>query len=168
MSSLLCVLAAVLALGCAGRTSDSGRTTGSDRTPDSGRVSDSGGWHAARTPKNHRAVGSSCPHDMGANSCETESNCRVDSDCGPRGYCSPSQVEAFCMCPSAALCGDSGASCSANGKPVPCECGDACGHGYFCHTRDDTCVDDSDCPDGTCNYDTVVKRWTCAWCMPVP
>jgi hypothetical protein len=127
---------------------------------------------------------SDCPGDVpcdcrpsesssAANVCVTASNCRVDSDCGPCGYCSPSQVGARCFCPSTALCPDGGGACyvgTASGwQEVPCECGDACGHGYFCHTPRDTCIDDSDCVgDGTCNYDTVNKMWSCSLCWPMP
>jgi hypothetical protein len=106
-----------------------------------------------------------------ANSCQTTSNCRVDADCGPGGYCSPSQVNVFCFCLSPALCDkDSGYCCiGTDCSPDYCACGDACGHGYYCHTLADDCVDDGDCETGdSCNYDTVVKRWTCGWCMPPP
>ncbi len=111
----------------------------------------------------------------------TASNCRTDDDCGPDGYCSPSVLEG-CVCLSTALCGDAGGGCYAGtsgsvvGLPpgpgwvsVPCSCGDACGHGYFCHTRCDTCVDDSDCTgQGTCNYDSLNHLWSCSECWPIP
>jgi hypothetical protein len=100
--------------------------------------------------------------------CETESHCAVDSDCGPGGYCSPSVVDVGCQCLSAAACPDSGTACSVNGNPVPCVCGDSCGHGYFCHTPCDTCVDDGDCGQGTCNYDKADHRWECEYCLPHP
>ncbi len=103
------------------------------------------------------------------NVCETASNCAVDSDCGPGVYCSPSTLDSFCSCGNAALCPDSGTYCSVNGSPVPCVCGNSCGHGYFCRTPCDTCVDDSDCGHrGTCNYDTVDRRWECEICWPRP
>jgi len=105
--------------------------------------------------------------DLDANACVTESNCAIDADCGPEGYCSPSVVNDFCDCPVAALCTDSGA-CYAGGTKVSCACGDSCGHGYYCHTPSDTCLDDSDCDRGTCNYDRLDKRWTCAICWPIP
>jgi hypothetical protein len=53
-------------------------------------------------------------------------NCRVDSDCGEHGYCSPTAAVGGC------------------GAVV----------GYYCHTAADTCINDSDCasdvacPDG--------------------
>jgi hypothetical protein len=62
-------------------------------------------------------------------------NCRVDSDCGANGYCSPTA-------------------------------GGGCGgvSGYYCHTAEDTCVNDSDCqmngPD-VCEYSTGDGRWEC-------
>jgi hypothetical protein len=116
------------------------------------------------------------------NVCLTGSNCRDDSDCGPGGYCSPSVPSLSCACLSTELCGDAGGGCyeftgsGPVGTPpgpgwtgVPCSCGDSCGHGYFCHTRCDACVDDSDCGDGqTCNYDTLSNRWECSECLPFP
>jgi hypothetical protein len=55
------------------------------------------------------------------------SNCAVDTDCGPGGYCSPSAV------PSNAL-HISGAVNVCYG-PNP----------YYCHTASDLCINDSDC-----------------------
>lgn len=109
------------------------------------------------------------------NVCVKGGNCTVDSDCGPGGYCSPSVLSALCTCPSETLCGDAGGGCyegssSAQGTPpgpgwtpVPCLCGDSCGHGYFCHTGCDTCIDDSDCAGvGSCNYHVTSGRWECS------
>jgi hypothetical protein len=42
-----------------------------------------------------------------------------------------------------------------------CSCGGDCGHGYFCHTPKDACLDDSDCAGGTCNFDLTSKAWMC-------
>jgi hypothetical protein len=43
---------------------------------------------------------------------------------------------------------------------------DSCGHAYFCHTRTDSCTDDTDCTaPATCNYDVAAKRWQCAVCV---
>jgi hypothetical protein len=106
--------------------------------------------------------------DLSPNSCVSGSNCRVDADCGAGGFCSPSVVNAFCFCPSPKLC-DASTHCYAGTTEVPCSCGDACGHGYFCHTAKDECVDDEDCAKGgTCNFDRVEGRWTCTTCWPVP
>jgi hypothetical protein len=104
-----------------------------------------------------------------ANTCQKTSDCRVDADCGPGGFCSPSVVGAFCQCQgSPALC-DASARCYVGATETPCLCGDNCGHGYYCHTPADACTDDEDCAaDETCNYDRVLGRWTCSVCWPVP
>jgi hypothetical protein len=78
----------------------------------------------------------------GPNVCLT-SNCRVDADCGAGGYCSPSL--------------DPG-------------CGAYLGvTGWYCHTADDSCVNDSDCQGldggfGTpfCGYHPEVGHWVCS------
>ena len=72
---------------------------------------------------------------------------------------------------SSALCDhDSGYCCiGSDCSPDYCVCGDSCGHGYFCHTDEDECVDDSDCPSGDeCSYDTVKKHWACDYCLVPP
>jgi hypothetical protein len=65
-------------------------------------------------------------------------NCRVDSDCGPGGYCSPSLNTL--------------------------SCGEGVG-GYYCHTANDQCIDDSDCAStngpAACTYSTTSGRWEC-------
>lgn len=106
--------------------------------------------------------------DTAANTCATDSNCRVDADCGVGGFCSPSLVGSVCQCTSESFCRpDAGGSCSEIGpdgvaKAVPCSCDGNCGHGYFCHTAKDTCVNDSDCATGTtCNFDLTSKAWMC-------
>jgi hypothetical protein len=68
-----------------------------------------------------------------ANRC-VPANCRVDADCGPNEYCSPSR----------GYCG--GVS------------------GYYCHTSADTCVDDvTDCACGgnACVYEPTVGHFLC-------
>ncbi|MET0792423.1 MAG: hypothetical protein ABW061_12960 [Polyangiaceae bacterium] len=68
-------------------------------------------------------------------------NCRVDTDCGQGGYCSPTL-------------GD----CGNYAKTV----------GYYCHTKDDECSDDSDCKAGTasgpgyCAFTPSVGHWRCS------
>jgi hypothetical protein len=76
-----------------------------------------------------------------ANICLTGSKCRVDSDCGPGGYCSPSRLMQWC------------------------------GAMYYCHTPGDTCIDDSDCAANQegCNFDTKSGHWACGGgCGPPP
>jgi hypothetical protein len=67
-------------------------------------------------------------------------NCRVDADCGKDAFCSPT---------------------------VSPGCGSFYGtQGFFCHTCEDTCVNDTDCPTqngspGYCAFDATVGHWTC-------
>ncbi len=64
-------------------------------------------------------------------------NCRLDADRGARGYCSPSEGS-----------GSSGRV-----------------EGWYCHTPDDDCHGDADCPrwagagSGHCYHDG--RRWAC-------
>ncbi|HEY3452040.1 MAG TPA: hypothetical protein VGK67_37115 [Myxococcales bacterium] len=117
-----------------------------------------------------RASSSSAP-----NRCIRGAECTLDSDCGPGGFCSPSVLDVLCACFSAQLCPDAGSQCyvgspDAEGTPpgpgwtaVPCVCGDSCGHGYFCHTGCDACIDDADCAGAeTCNYSVPSGRWECS------
>jgi len=64
-------------------------------------------------------------------------NCRIDSDCGAKGYCSPSRAVGGC--------GGLG--------------------GYYCHTAMDACINDSDCPSGggpeVCAYSLTSLHWQC-------
>jgi hypothetical protein len=106
--------------------------------------------------------------DATANTCQTASNCRVDTDCGSGGFCSPSLVNNNCQCFSESFCtaADQG-SCAETGpdgilKAVPCSCGGNCGHGFFCHTAKDGCLDDSDCGGGLCTFDLNAQAWVCA------
>jgi hypothetical protein len=104
------------------------------------------------------------------NACVTGGECRVDADCGAAGYCSPSLIGTVGSCFGPATCWpDAGeGSCSmytpaAGWVNVPCSCRVNCGHGYFCHTPSDACIDDAECEGrGTCNYDTEAKHWSCS------
>ena len=66
-------------------------------------------------------------------------NCRTDADCGSAGYCSPTF-------------GD---------------CGGYSGViGYYCHTAQDTCLDDADCTangSGYCMYRPELAHWACGY-----
>ena len=98
--------------------------------------------------------------DSSANSCLAGSNCRIDADCGPCGFCSPTPVSPFCVCDSPAFC---------NPPDPHASCGDSCGHGYFCHTRQDTCMEDSDCTGrDKCSFDLPSQTWACTPCVGVP
>lgn len=68
------------------------------------------------------------------------SNCKVDTDCGSNGYCSPSL-----------------GSCGTYGGEYG---------GVYCHTANDECVNDSDCSDGGrgfCAFDTEAAKWSCQY-----
>jgi hypothetical protein len=62
-------------------------------------------------------------------------NCRLDSDCGPGGYCSPTAATNTCGALS----------------------------GYYCHTPKDQCLNDSDCNSsaGLCIYSPTDGFWSC-------
>lgn len=80
-----------------------------------------------------------------ANACRF-GNCRVDADCAT-GACSPSGV----------FWHDSYACRAASSVTID---------GYYCHTREDECINDGDCsekPNGFCGYDPRLARWTCAY-----
>jgi hypothetical protein len=66
----------------------------------------------------------------------------TDADCGPGGYCSPS-VTGTCL-----------------------------GHLYACHSPDDACLDEADCPQGgplaRCLYQPQLRHWACGNCVPPP
>jgi hypothetical protein len=182
-----CLLGAVAAAGCSDplrvATQGSGGATGNGDVASAGGVSSAGGAStlpgglgiagplggtgaggivgSAGAPTVGGSLGS-----VGGSLGSQDSNCRNDIDCGPGGSCSPSQNGVLCFCPSTALCGPDD-QCMAGNTPVSCACGDSCGHGYFCHTPDDTCVDDSDCRNqDTCNYDRLNKLWSCSYCWP--
>ncbi len=88
-------------------------------------------------PGNVACVCRASATDSAPNLCASGSGCRLDSDCGLCGYCSPSGNPFF---------------------PPPL---------YFCHTADDTCTDDSDCSQtlgscqNGCNYNPQAGHWSC-------
>jgi hypothetical protein len=81
-------------------------------------------------------------HQSAGNTC-ISANCHTDADCGAGLFCSPTV--------------DSG-------------CGSFYGvTGFYCHTCQDTCVNDSDCPAttttpaGYCAFDPSVGHWACGY-----
>jgi hypothetical protein len=86
--------------------------------------------------------------DSFPNYCVTGSNCRLDSDCGPGGFCSPSLLDI-----------DSSIY------------GGAAEFGYFCHTPEDECRNHSDCAEApcelpscgstACGFNGESNRWVC-------
>jgi hypothetical protein len=75
-----------------------------------------------------------------ANRCQ-DGNCKVDADCGAGGYCSPS------VDPDKTNFGFTG---------------------WWCHTKSDECIDDTDCigkdkkQNGKCAYDPKTSHWSCS------
>ena len=83
-------------------------------------------------------LGSPSRHERPPGHACERGTCVVDADCGPNGYCSPNVV-------------------------VGCE---SVLTGWYCHTKDDRCIDDEDCNMGDgrylgCKYDPVVGFWAC-------
>jgi len=86
------------------------------------------------------------PYGRTANAC-VPGNCRVDSDCGAKGYCSPTEAT----------------SCGNRSGTV----------GYYCHTAGDDCTNDSDCAGttdggatmgpGYCAWQPTVGKWACSY-----
>jgi hypothetical protein len=120
--------------------------------------------------KNGRCIGNS--HDGWA--C-TYDGCQTDSECGATGICaceggfrSDHNVCLSGDCRVDADCAPANAACGSAGFCAP-TLGD-CGHygktaGYFCHTPDDECTDDTDCSDGGsayCAYEQSVGHWKCS------
>ena len=66
----------------------------------------------------------------------------MDKDCGENGYCSLARKAGMFMDMMTDV-------------------------GYFCHTSEDTCIDDSDCWENGkgdfCTYDPFVGYWGCAY-----
>lgn len=100
------------------------------------------------------------------NWCLVGSNCRVDDDCGPCGYCSPSQLSG-CVRMCTVPC-DTGTHCYAGTTEVPCSCSRGCGTGYFCHTADDTCTNDRECTGDSACTRQLSGDWACMPCAGVP
>jgi hypothetical protein len=70
-------------------------------------------------------------------------NCRIDADC-LGNFCSPSALEVFANCRSTIESGS---------------------FGFFCHTKSDECIDDSDCsnePNKACVFSVKSLHWACA------
>jgi hypothetical protein len=77
--------------------------------------------------------------DNAPNYCASESNCRIDSDCGSNGFCSPSVLDI-----TGAVAG-------------------SVGFGYFCHTPQDACLNDSDCDPSDCLSSPGCEKMACAY-----
>lgn len=94
--------------------------------------------------------------------------CAQDSDCkqGTTCHCDPSGNRCIeSSCTTDAQC--KGRGCS---PTFESSCGVFDGvRGYYCHTPNDTCINDSDCKDSTtrnCAFDLNVGHWACASSSP--
>ena len=107
--------------------------------------------------------------------------CFSDSTCGPT---TPCVCRASATDNAANVC-DPGGNCAVDSdcgpdgycSPSVSSCGSAL---YFCHTPNDACINDADCPSvdagvsscqtvSSCAYDPTVLRWTCTeftCCLP--
>lgn len=109
-------------------------------------------------------MGTFCSYDQ----CTEDKDCPSGIPCQCRS--STSNGANVCMtgsnCQVDADCGDGG-YCSPSGVSN-------CSMAWFCHTAQDTCIDDTDCAQGgnesECSFDTTAKRWRCgqSTCLPVP
>ncbi len=102
-----------------------------------------------------QAKGYSCSYDL----CFTDTDCAAGTscNCSPQGNaCLPS------TCRSDADC--AGLGCS---PTYDTSCGAYHGtQGIYCHTKDDTCTDDTDCTEGGagyCAYQLDVGHWACSY-----
>lgn len=106
------------------------------------------------SPPGHRP--SSCSYDT----CTSDADCDGSKVCNCDPYrgnrCLPGNCKADADC--------SGLGCS---PTRPTSCGNLIGTvGFYCHTKTDACIDDSDCKQdgamgGMCVYEPSVARWTC-------
>jgi hypothetical protein len=103
-------------------------------------------------------------------SCKCD-ECSRDEDCGATGVCSCSgQSFGFARSNRGSVCVPadcrSDADCGAGGfcsPTVSFDCGVFYGvAGFYCHTADDKCRNDSDCATGDCRYSPQAGIWVCA------
>jgi len=153
-----------------------------------GSVDDTGGV-TPREPERHRSEAVACVEQGVAGPampCETDADCGVDI---PRAHCVLSGGSGYCTyewctqdadCAAGTIC-----ECARDGYASTCvssagcaldvdcpgsycspsfgDCGPYSGTvGYYCHTPEDECVDDADCPGGGyCWYQPAAGHWMC-------
>ncbi len=132
-------------------------------------------------PTQHRPASVSCPANEAATPCTDGgplvcgAGCVTDSDCAPKSVCScdgtvfgwaQQSVGNACLagnCRTDADC--SSGFCSSSYGEGGAFYGIA---GYFCHTCEDSCSNDSQCnvdggPAGYCAYQTATGAWACQY-----
>jgi hypothetical protein len=124
-------------------------------------------------PEREACVCRSSGASTAPNVCAPDSNCRTDSDCGECGFCSPSIVGNSLAClhhldgGAVTTCG---VAVAGNGtEEIEIDlggCAAVLSLAYACHTMNDECINDSDCPavGGYCAYVDEEKRWACTVC----
>jgi hypothetical protein len=142
-----------------------------------------------RAPKDHRANAPACASTRTSAepvlSNVTTIGCTRNADCtaGRNGRCVVTETSSACVydacvtnadCPGVAICecGETN-RCVAEGCTIDRDCGhggycspSACAKGdgvpHYCHTTDDECLDDEDCPGiGVCRYQASSRTWRC-------
>jgi len=101
--------------------------------------------------------GPACNYHCSYDDCSSDSDCSAHAPCACRTSSSDTGANSCATasnCRIDADCGPGGL-CSAS----------QCGQGYFCHTPKDSCLDDSDCASGTCNFDLTSQAWLCTGCI---
>jgi hypothetical protein len=131
-----------------------------------------GGSPRSMVANNHRPVGGPCqptqPSAGGGDACLNDDDCGAGQLCScapdsfgwahiPHNYCVPAGCRVDSDCGRA--------SCS---PTVSADCGPFYGvRGYFCHTEQDTCLNDSDCVQdgrpGFCARAPEADHWSCSF-----
>jgi hypothetical protein len=112
-----------------------------------------------------------CHGYFGGTVCSCEYPCREDADCGPGSAC-------LCSSGVPNACADGHSVGESQCVPADCRTDADCGglfcgvsltqcgstDGLFCHTLEDECQGDADCPDDSnsrCAFDRDSARWVC-------
>jgi hypothetical protein len=156
----------------AGSGTSSGTGTSNGTSGGSGCGSASGAC-PGEVPLDHRPVPVGCDGGIP----DGGSECWQDADCDDAGFgapglcsCAPNTRHGFSA--SANICipndcrVDADCACGYCSPTVNPNCGSFYGvQGYYCHTPQDCCVNDSDCDGGGgyCAYHTEVGYWTCGY-----
>jgi hypothetical protein len=96
----------------------------------------------------------------------TYDECFADSDCTAGAVCMCREFDPF-EHPGVNRCatGNCRTDADCNGNYCSLSHLENSVYGYYCHTREDECVDDTDChtaEDESCGYDGSVGKWRCA------
>jgi hypothetical protein len=131
--------------------------------------------HKHSTPVNHRVDPVTCPasagDSFGADECLSDADCAAGS--GQTEVCSCAGNTFEYAHATRNLCVP--ADCRTDAECAPYLCSPSNGdggpfygvQGYYCHTPNDTCSNDSDCVNngtqGYCMFSVLSDHWTCAY-----